>query len=332
MLTLIIVFLVWITQILKLIKFIDQGMSVTKFLSLALLVIPSIMFTILPIVLILSILHTYHILIYERQLLALQSAGISDFLITKPALSFAVIVTIFAYSISFYLMPLSYSYLKEVIHRFQQGNIASLIEARTFVPISNELVIYVDKKHQNNSFSGVIVFHANKSILFAQSGCIANMELTLLNGSKHDKSDVQVSFDKFIIRIGNKSAALKPKTSTELYIHEMLYPSGSLSQSERERLIVDGNLRIIWPIFCMSCVCLGLGIYMCYAYSNTVVQCIMILTPIALVLYSYSLLQKATYQNFNYIYLCYAISILPIIIGMMFFKSKHVLSRSKKIC
>ena len=100
--------LVWITQTLRLVHLIDKGIAFKSFIKIVMLIIPSLLFMILPVITVISVIVVYNRLHEERQLIIFQSAGLSNFSLSKPALYVTILITIFAFYTSAYLMPSSY--------------------------------------------------------------------------------------------------------------------------------------------------------------------------------------------------------------------------------
>ncbi|MCC8484007.1 MAG: LptF/LptG family permease, partial [Rickettsia endosymbiont of Labidopullus appendiculatus] len=64
--------LVWITQILKMLYLIDKGIKAQDFLNLIILIIPSLLFILLPFATIVAVIYTYNALSERRQIIILQ--------------------------------------------------------------------------------------------------------------------------------------------------------------------------------------------------------------------------------------------------------------------
>lgn len=80
----VIISVVWITQVLKLLYLIDLGIGLGHFLQLVVLIIPWLLFIILPLVTICATLYTYNHLTGSRQLLLLRSFGLSNTQLAIP--------------------------------------------------------------------------------------------------------------------------------------------------------------------------------------------------------------------------------------------------------
>ena len=332
-LTLVLTSLVWITQTLRMIHLIDKGIEFSYFLKLVLFIIPSLLFMILPIITVLSVVHVYNRLQDERQIVILRSSGLSNFDLAKPALMVATIVTIIAYLISAYLMPLSYNKLKEGLTNFREGYVSNIIEARTFNQISKNSTIYVDNKNSDGSLEGIVLFDnklpKNRTILFAKNGRIiisdqykTSFELT--SGLRHSYDQLgnltKLYFDHLVVAINGESSdsTYRQRTSLELYIQEMIWPDKKLSQEKQNRLITDGHLRIVWPLFNFAFVFLALSVFLNQPYNRKshIKQFILTFLPILLSSYIHFTVQKIAYKDLNYIFLCYLNVILCIIFSI----------------
>lgn len=325
--------LVWITQTLRLVHFIDKGITFKSFLKIVTFLIPSLLFMILPVITVLSVIVVYNRLQDERQLIIFRSAGLSNFSLSKPALYVTTLITIFAGYVSAYLMPYSYNKLKHETNSFQQGYVSNIIDARTFNQISRTSTIYIDNKNSDGSMDGVIFFDnkipENRTIFFAKHGKIIttnpeNTQFELVEGIRHsyDKNGklTKLYFDALSVVISSETPDEKSrnKTSLELYLDEMLWPDSDLSVEKQNRLITDGHIRIIWPLFNFAFVFLALSIFLRQPHNRKshIKQYILTFSPILIASYFHFTLQKIAYKDPNYIFLCYANVFICIILSI----------------
>src|ERR1700727_1241695 len=77
--------IVWLTQALRFIDFIvNQGVSIIIFLTLTALLIPSLLFMILPPAMFCSVLFVYNKLRNDSELVVMQASGLSNWRLAKP--------------------------------------------------------------------------------------------------------------------------------------------------------------------------------------------------------------------------------------------------------
>lgn len=324
LITIIITTIVWIVQVMNLSKLIDKGISLSAFLKVTILLLPYFLFTVMPIISVLTVIVVYHKLQENKQLVVLRGAGLSNLQISQPAIYVALVITFVLYQISIYLLPMSYSNVKSTLSNFREAYISSMVAEKTFNQISKYRTLYINKKNSNSDFSGVILFDNEKSdrrvIFFAQNGRIKSfnqrsMEFELLSGVQHAYSRAgtinKLYFENIVINIAqseNSSNQNRAKSAFELFIHEMLWPSDEHSTQYQNKLIVDGHMRIIWPFFNLVFVIFALSIFLTFPPSRQVYvrQYIFTFTPIILSIYIHFSSQKMAYQDLQYLVISYA--------------------------
>ncbi len=321
--TIVLTSLVWLVQILNLVSLIDKGIELKTFLKLAVLLVPYLLFMIMPIISVIGVIYVYNRLQDERQLIVLRGAGLNNYEIAKPALFIAMMLTIIAGYISAYLMPVSYNNLKKNISNVKETYVSNIIEARTFNQISKYATVYVDRKNQNNEMQGVILFDnkipENKTIFFAKKGKILNSDqqntkFVLSQGLRHSYDAqgnlTKLHFDHLVIEISSKvqDDSDRIKTSMELFIPEMLWPDSSIPLEKQQRLITDGHSRLVWPLFNFVFVFLSLATFLSFSHARRtqVKQFIYSFAPVLIASYFHFTLQKMAYKDLDYIFLCYA--------------------------
>ncbi|MFK7973862.1 MAG: LptF/LptG family permease [Rickettsiaceae bacterium] len=320
--TLVLTGLVWVTQILSLSNLLDKGISLLTFFKLIICLLPYLIFIIMPIVSILAVIYVYSRLQEERQILVLRGAGLSNYDLAKPALIASLFVTLIVYYISAYLMPVSYNHLKSNLNHLRENYINSIIEPKTFNSIATYITIYVNKKNKHNIMEGVVLFdnqvQDQRIIFFAEKARIFNSnidstELELLNGVRYaydtQHNLTKLKYEKITVKIDDQTrGGGRYRTSLELFIHEMLWPDSLISIERQHKLIADGNIRLVWPLFNFAFVFLALSGFLRSSYNrkNNIRQYMYTFLPILVITYFHFSLQKAAYKDLDYIFLCYA--------------------------
>ena len=99
--------IVWLTQALRFVEFIvNQGVSITIFLHLTALLVPSLLLMILPPALFCAVLFTYNKLTSDSELVVMQSMGLSCWQLARPALIVAFVTMLITYAIAMYVQPI----------------------------------------------------------------------------------------------------------------------------------------------------------------------------------------------------------------------------------
>ncbi|WP_341756415.1 MULTISPECIES: LptF/LptG family permease [unclassified Candidatus Tisiphia] len=327
--------LVWITQILKMLYLIDKGIKAQDFLNLIILVIPSLLFILLPFATVVAIIYTYKILSERRQIIILQNLGLSNIQLASPALIVSLVVTLFSYYISTSLLPLSYSTLKSEL-TFMKNNYASnVLDEKTFNTISKDITVYFDKKLPDGTMKSLIIFdnrkRDNHAILFSKLGMFKiynnSSSFQLKNGIRqaydHNGNLNNLSFDVLTVELvsndGKKLARDEyNREINEYYIDELFKPNNILSEQRKIKLIAEGHQRLIWPMYNFVLVFLTLSVFLQQPYNkkSSLRQILITALSAIIITYLHFLLQNLASKDLNFIFACYANIIIAIILSL----------------
>lgn len=286
--------LVWLSQIIKLVFLIDRGVGFLGFLYLSLLILPSLLFAILPFATVVATITSYNRLSYERELIVLSNSGLNNWSVIKPGAIVAIIITIFTYFISFYLLPTSTRLLKAGLKHFRSHYVVSLVQENTFTNISKNVVLYVDSKEAGNILKGLIIFDEKdpnrKTVIFARHGTLNSSSnttpsLELQNGMRQEIDRegklTKMYYDSLSISLSNHSDCnentpnskceliINPlsRDLNELYIDELFFLKPDM-QDKALKMIAEGTQRIVWPLYSAALTILALSIFINKPYSR----------------------------------------------------------------
>ncbi|WP_425363749.1 LptF/LptG family permease [Candidatus Tisiphia endosymbiont of Hybos culiciformis] len=327
--------LVWITQILNMLYLIDRGIKVQDFLNLIILVIPSLLFILLPFTTVIAVIYTYNALSERRQIIILQNLGLNNIQLASPALMVSLIVTLFSYYISTSVLPLSYNKLKSDI-TFMKNNYASnMLDEKTFNTISKDITVYFDKKLPDGTMKSLIIFdnrkRDNHAILFSKLGVfkIYNniSSFQLKNGVRqvydHNGNLNNLLFEVLTVELvsndGKKLVREKyNREINEYYIDELLKPNNILSEQRKIKLIAEGHQRLIWPMYNFVLVFLTLSVFLQQPYNkkSSLRQILITALSAIIITYLHFLLQNLASKDLNFIFACYANIIIAIILSL----------------
>lgn len=324
----------------RLLYLLDKGVSLGDFFSVVALIIPSLLFSIMPLITMLASIFVYNRLSEDRQLLILKACGLDDFSLATPALYVAAIFTILNLFISAYLMPVSYNKLKIQLGVMRNSYISSIIEIRKFNQISKDTTLYIEGMDSENNLYGIVLFDnrdpVNRSVIFAKHG-LFNMDsgeafFQLKNGLRqaYDSSDsmTRLYFDDLTVKIENEQLDVthRNKSSLESFIGEMLNPDPSWSEDRQVRRKTDGHMRIIWPFFNLAFTFLGISFFLKIRHNRNQnwINLLSSFIPVVIAAFIHFTLQKLAYSNLNIIFLCYANTLACIIISIWNCKRKII--------
>lgn len=260
--------IIWLTQSLRFIDMIvNRGLSISTFLYLTGLLLPSLLGIVLPIALFIAVLYAYNKLIIDSELLVLESAGLSKVSLAKPALMLGIAGVLIGYAISLYLLPASYREFKD-FQAFIRNNYASvLLQEEVFnTPISG-LTVYIRERSDDGSLKGILV-HDNRDperpvTMMAQEGRLVQGEngprFLLISGNRQavNRDQGQLSllnFDRYTLDISIYAEAeeIRWREPEERYLHELLNPGAKTPPHLRPRLIAEAHQRLTWPLYTLA--------------------------------------------------------------------------------
>lgn len=260
--------IVWLTQALRFIDVIvNQGVSITIFLKLTILLIPSLLLMILPPALLCAILFVYNKLKVESELIVMQAAGLSRWRLAAPALQVAVMVTLIGYAISLYLQPVSYSKFKDMQSFLRNNYVSILLQDGVFSNPVEGLTVFIRERDRDNILHGILV-HDNRTndtsvTMMAEEGKLVETpqgpRFLLVNGNRQELRSGKLSFLNFEsytldISLYTQSMNRSYQDPQELFLDRLLTYDDTISYNENKKRFAEGHQRILWPLYslCMA--------------------------------------------------------------------------------
>ncbi|MFO0388580.1 MAG: LPS export ABC transporter permease LptF [Alphaproteobacteria bacterium] len=253
--------IVWLTQALRFIDFIvNQGISISMFLTLTTLLVPSLLFMILPPAFFCAVLFSYNKLKIDSELIVMQAAGLSNWKLARPALQVAAIMMAVCYFIAFYLQPVTYAKFKDM-QVFLRNNYASiLLQEGVFSSPVSGLTVFIRERDKNNILHGILVHDsrvAGSSVtMMAEEGEMVETpqgpRFLLRSGNRQEIKDGRLSFLNFAsyaldISLYASTMNARYKDPQEMYVGDLFATDSTVSESENNRRWAEGNQRLIWP-------------------------------------------------------------------------------------
>ncbi len=263
--TLAITGIAWLSQSLKFVDLIvNKGLSVSTFVYLSILILPSIMWVIIPAGNFIATVYGYNKLAGDSELVIFRSTGVDNRSLMRPVLIFCLLTTLVSYAISLYLLPASYRAFKDMQIYIRNNYASVLLQEGVFVNPTPGLTVYVKKKDQLGVLKGLIVYdNRQKDKRYTITAQEAELENTpkgpifiLKNGSHQEyntktKKFSLLYFDSYNLELElfNKEIVQRRwREVSELYLHELFF-SEAQDKRERYKQISEGHYRITWPLY-----------------------------------------------------------------------------------
>ena len=255
--------IVWLTQALRFIDFIvNRGVSVLTFLKLTALIVPSLLYVVMPLTMFIAVLFIYSKLLGDSELVVLQSAGLSRFQISKPVMWVGAVAALLAYFISLYALPVTYRQFKDM-QVFLRDNYASmLLQEEVFNNPMDGMTVFVRERDQNTGLLKGILVHDNRDIhnpvtMMAQRGQLQQTKkgprFLLYEGNRQEVKDGRLSFLKFDsysidLSFYAKVDEARNRKPQELFLGE-LFTTAKDQPYRKGELLAEAHQRIIWPLY-----------------------------------------------------------------------------------
>ncbi|WP_039456453.1 LptF/LptG family permease [Candidatus Jidaibacter acanthamoebae] len=331
--------IVWITQSMRIVDLIvNKGINFLDFLKITMLLVPYLVFIIIPVALFFSGISVAYKFLLDKEMIILKSIGLSDFQIAKPFLNLAILIVGLSYIISCYVLPLSYGKFKDLQVYFRNNYASILLEEGVFSSQVNKLTLYVDKKIDEKTYGGIVVYDNrevnNPKVVFAKEGKIFktqnNSWFELYNGSHQEKNISGdglsvLYFDKYSINFSLfEEDYIRTIEPNEKYITE-LFDISPDEESKRNKLISHGHFRLSWPLNSLALMMLATSMLITNSYQrkegvyrNLVVGILGIGFIILSILFN-----NFTLHNLNFAVLMYLAPIVLMIFALIRFKGAN---------
>ena len=315
----IMIVIVALFQLLKFVYLISKGALLFDILDLVVLSIPSILYVILPISTLITILHSYNSLSKTQEIAILRGAALSNLQIAKPALIFAIIISLLTYYITIALTPSFFTQLKNKTFILRNSYMIQAIEENSFNKLSSNTTIYLGKRIGKNAFQNILIFDemGKSKIFIAKFGELQSLDksvqLHLKNGTIQEFDDnnylTSLNFKDFILTINLYNTQERyTKNISEYSITELL-------NSNKPKFIAEGHQRIIWPSYSFLLAFFSLSIFL-YKPRNAFAEKVKLALYILSVIFTYFALSNLTIKAPYAIYLPYLWSIATLVFSI----------------
>ena len=265
---------VWLSQSLRIIDMIvNKGLSLSTFLLMSMLVLPTFLGAILPIALFCALLFVYNRLTIDSELLSLRAAGVSQWSLARPALLMATIIAVVSYAIVMYVMPVSHREFKERQIVLRGAHSALLLEEGTFNTLSKGVTVYI-RGRDGGTLNGILVHDARDRerpvTMMAERGRLvrtdAGPRFILINGHRQriDRDSSRLSmlnFERYTMDLGEfgQSGGTRWREPRERFIDELFNADDRRDKRMRGKFLSEAHGRIVSPLFTFGLVMIGLA-------------------------------------------------------------------------
>ena len=258
--------MLWLTQSLRFVEMVTrQGLPVYLFAEMTSLLMPRVFNILSPVAAFVTVLFVYNRLIADRELLVMQSAGISPWQNSKAAVFLGILMALFNVFVMNWGIPWSESKFRDLEWRVKNNLTQMVFREGEFTSLRNGITVFIDKHEDDGSVSGIFVSDESKPnlkvTLTAEKGRIIQTEkgprILFINGVRQEMNTKDykfstLSFSRYSAEFNNmESRKKKDQTVREKSVFELLQSGrdNTLDAHTQRKNIVEGNRRVLYPLY-----------------------------------------------------------------------------------
>ena len=258
--------MLWLTQSLRFVEIVTrQGLPVYLFVQMTSLLMPRIYNVLSPIALFVAVFFVYNRMIADRELVIMQSAGISPWKNARAPFILGITWSLFNIYVINIGIPHSEQKFRELEWRVQNNLTQSVFREGEFTNLKNGLTVFIDKHEGDGSVTGIFVSDESKPnvkvTLTAEKGRLFQTKkgsrILFINGVRQeiDKKTNKfnmLAFSRYSAEFNSGGGSKQKNQSVrEKSFWELINASKdkTLSPTEMRKNIVEGHRRIVYPFF-----------------------------------------------------------------------------------
>jgi len=232
--------LIWVTQALRDVDIMtNQGQTVLVFVGITGLIIPLLVLVIAPIALLIAVAHTLNKMSTDSEIIVMNAAGMSPWLLFRAFMNVAIVVAILVTSISAYFAPKGLRMLRDWLTEVQANVVSTIVQPGRFTSLQSGVTIRIRERRPNGQLVGImlddrrnvkerltvlaetgdLIDNANGTFLVLQNGVVQRRE-------PERKEPALVVFDRYAFDLSQFSggASAIKYSIRERYLWQLMFP------------------------------------------------------------------------------------------------------------
>jgi lipopolysaccharide export system permease protein len=232
--------LIWVTQALRDVDIMtNQGQTVLVFVGITGLIIPLLVLVIAPIALLIAVAHTLNKMSTDSEIIVMNAAGMSPWLLFRAFMNVAIVVAILVTSISAYFAPKGLRMLRDWLTEVQANVVSTIVQPGRFTSLQSGVTIRIRERRPNGQLvgfmlddrrnvkerltvlaeTGDLIDNANGTFLVLQNGVVQRRE-------PERKEPALVVFDRYAFDLSQFSggASAIKYSIRERYLWQLMFP------------------------------------------------------------------------------------------------------------
>lgn len=273
---------IFLTQSLRFLELvINSGASSTSFWILTFLALPRFFEIIMPLSLMAATIFIYNRMTMDSEMIAIRSVGYAPMALARPALTLAMMVTVFLWVMTMWVAPQSLSGMQQLRQVIKASYSSLLFREGVFNQVGNGLTVYMRERTSDGELHGLMIHDSrNKgqapSTILAKRGVLVAQdeghEVVVFDGSRQEYNAEtgtlhRLNFERYTIDMPeSEPVRTRWKEPDERTINQLLSPNltNARDLENRRQFNVEIHRRIASPLLALlfttiSCCALLLG-------------------------------------------------------------------------
>ena len=231
---------IWVTQALRDIDLMtSQGQTILVFVGITGLIIPLLVLVIAPIALLIAVAHTLNKMSTDSEIIVMNAAGMSPWLLFRSFLSAAIVVSIMVLAISSYAAPKGLRMLRDWLTEVRANVVSTIVQPGRFTAIENGVTIHIRERRNNGQLLGIflddrrnpnermtvvaetgeLIDNDNGTFLILQQGVVQNKKVA-------ERDPAMVKFDRYAFDLSQFSGGPQAVKYSirERYLWQLVFP------------------------------------------------------------------------------------------------------------
>jgi len=231
---------IWVTQALRDIDLMtSQGQTILVFVGITGLIVPLLVLVIAPIALLIAVAHTLNKLSADSEIIVMNAAGMSPWILFRAFMSAAIVVSIVVMAISAYFAPKGLRMLRDWLTEVRANVVSTIVQPGRFTSIENGVTIHIRERRRNGQLVGIflddqrnqkermtvlaetgeLIDNDNGTFLVLQTGVVQRQET-----GKHDPA--MVVFDRYAFDLSQFAGGPQAVKYSirERYLWQLMFP------------------------------------------------------------------------------------------------------------
>lgn len=231
---------IWVTQALRDIDIMtSQGQTILVFIGITGLIIPLLVLVIAPIALLIAVAHTLNKLSTDSEIVVMNAAGMSPWLLFRAFMNVAIVVSLIVASISAYFAPKGLRMLRDWLTEVRANVVSTIVQPGRFTSIENGVTIHIRERRTNGQLLGIFLDDQRnpkeRVTVLSELGELVDNDkgtfLVLQNGvvQRHEvdqRDPAMVVFDRYAFDLSQFAAGPQAVRYSirERYLWQLMFP------------------------------------------------------------------------------------------------------------